>query len=142
MANLDLFKYYNPFFFNSDLKDSDYVDLYFSVANNTSAIEGNSSLVSLINSHKVHLEVPLKIWHAVDDASVPIAISRFYVKMVKNGGGICLLREFPSGCGGHYAVGNTDHETGIPMTDYTTPFGETLNVPVAYAELVDWFNRW
>lgn len=142
LSNLGLFKGYNAFLFNSDLDYSEYVSVYFDVANQTSALEGNQQLVSLISQHKVHLSSPMKIWHAVDDANVPIAMSRFYAKMVRNGGGICLLRELPAGVGAHYAVGNTDHESGIPMMDYITPFGETINVPVAYAEMVDWFKRW
>ena len=105
-------------------------------------MEADTELNEMIENSKVFFNMPIKIWHAVDDVNVPIQITRWWCRMVKNGGGLCYIREFPSGCGAHYAVGYSGDESKTPMVDYITPYGETINIPVAYAELVDWFKRW
>ena len=143
MAHLDNIKPYNAITFNSTLDYTAFENRFMSVNADTPTLEDDDTLNALIDASKVYLNAPMKIWHAIDDINVPLQLSRWYAKMVMNGGGICFLREFPSGCGAHYAVGNTDHlDVNTPMVDYVTPFGETINVPVAYAEMVEWFRKW
>ena len=142
LNNIDKFKGVNPFWFNGSLDVADFIDKYFDTINYTSNLESNSQLVSIVNGARINYSAPLKIWHAIDDANVPIAMSRFFRKMVLNGGGLCYLREFPADCGGHDAIGVDTYSGDYPKMDYTTPFGETINVAVAWGEVVDWFNRW
>lgn len=101
--------------------------------------EADEELKEVVNKASKIQAFPYKIWHAVDDDAVPIASIRFYKKMVENGGGLCVLREFPANCGKHHAV---DYDVNAPRVDYLCKNGETINVPVAYAELLDWFNQW
>lgn len=54
------------------------------------------------------------------------------------GGGVCVLREFPSGCGAHSAV----DETGCPMMSATPLYGSEMTVPVGIVEAVEWFMEW
>lgn len=141
LQNIKRFSGVNPFWMNGDLPVASFIDKYFDTINYTAQLESNADLVSIVDSARVSLSIPLKIWHAIDDVNVPIAMSRFFQKMVQNGGGMCYLREFPADCGGHHAVG-VDTDSGYPVMNYTTPFGETIEVAVAWGELVDWFERW
>jgi hypothetical protein len=102
-------------------------------------LEDSDELTSLVSKAAKVQPFPYKIWHAVDDDAVPIGEVRMYKMMVDNGGGLCYLREFPSGCGGHHAV---DDDAKAPTTMYKCSDGDEMNIPVAYAELVDWFNQW
>lgn len=142
MGHLENIKPYNALTFHSTLDYSAFEDRFMDIRARTQELEADTTLNNLFNSAKVNLNTPLKIWHAIDDVNVPIQLSRWYAKMVQNGGGICFLREFPSGCGAHYAVGYTGDTSLTPMTNYETPYGETVNVPVAYAEMVEWFRKW
>lgn len=101
--------------------------------------ESNTNLVNAVNAASKISVPPIKIWHAVDDTAVPIASSRFFQKMIVNAGGLCFLREFPSGVGGHHAV---DNAPNAPKTSYTTPLNGVKTIPVAYAEVVEWFKQW
>ena len=143
LANFDKIKPYNAITFNSTIDTEAFEERFMSVDADTPTLEADSTLSNLVNNARIFLNTPVKIWQAVDDVNVPIQPSRWFAKMVMNGGGICFLREFPSGCGAHYAVGNTEHpDEPTPMVDYVTPYGETVNVPVAYAEMVEWFRKW
>ena len=142
LDNIDTIKSYNAFSYHSNLDYRAFLEEFMSIPANTSSIASNQTLQNLTKDAFVILDAPLKLWHAVDDANVAIQMVRWYVRMVRNGGGTCFLREFPAGCGRHYAVGYTGDESNTPMVDYDTPFGETINIPVAYAEMVDWFKRW
>lgn len=104
----------------------------------TAAMEADTQLVNIVNNAAKTQIAPIKIWHAVDDANVPIATSRFYKKMVDNGGGVCVLREFPSGCGQHSAP----DEDGCPTMSATPLYGSTMTVPVGIVEAVEWFMEW
>ena len=142
LANKDKFTGRNPFNFNSDLDYWTFFDRYADVNNYTTQLINDTTLNEIIDGARTYFNTPIKIWHAVDDSNVPIQMSRWWRELVMNGGGLCYLREFPAGCGAHYAVGYTGDESLTPMVDYLTPFNETANIPVAYAEMVDWFNRY
>ena len=103
-------------------------------------MEANATLVAFVAASTRLISCPVKIWHAIDDDAVPIATSNWFRQMVRNGGGECYVREFPADCGKHHAV---DNAASAPTTNYITPLGDAVNgIAVAYAELVDWFNRW
>lgn len=142
LANKEKFTGRTPFNFNGDLDYWAFFDRYADVPNYTSNLINDTVLNGLVDGAKMFFNMPIKIWHAIDDTNVPIQMSRWWRKMVMNGGGLCYMREFPSGCGAHYAVGYTGDESLTPMVNYLTPFNETVNIPVAYAEMVDWFKRW
>lgn len=94
---------------------------------------------TLVNEEKKTLSVPMKIWQALDDTDVPIVYSEMFKKMVDNANGICYLRKFPAGCGAHHAL---DTASGAPRITITPKYGTEVTVPLAYAELVEWFERW
>lgn len=140
VSNIDKIIPWNPIFHNTIGFD---FEAYIRQVKATGmmSLETNQTLMSIVNAATKNVTVPMKIWHAVDDENVPIATSRFFAGMVRRGGGICILREFPANSGKHAinAMDNAD----TPKITYTTKYGESFeNTPVANAELCDWLNRW
>ena len=86
---------------------------------------------------KIICTVPVKIWHAIDDDNVPYAMSKYYVQMIHRAGGYAKLRTIPANNGQHGCF-----SVNGPQTNYVTSLGEEIAVPVCFAELVDWFNKW
>lgn len=142
LAHLDEFAGFNPFWYGSDIDRAAFIARFFDIKNETSVLEADTTLQGIVDAAMVYRKAPIKFWHAVDDVNVTIQITRWYCEMVRRGGGIAILREISADHGKHYAPGHTDHTTGVPMTNYVTRYGDTFNVPVAYAEMVDWFNQW
>lgn len=140
LDNVDKFVGYNPLWLNTvGLEHKNTASEIINTSLTTEALEGNELLVNSINEAHKTTFCPLKIWHAIDDVNVPIATSRFYQNMVKKAGGICYIREFPANCGQHHAV---DNAVNAPKVKYKTKYYTEIEIPVAYAELVDWFNGW
>ena len=130
----------DPFFASVIGMDKmEFVTQMLNTGNADANLEANETLAALVDASARIVLSPVKIWHAIDDENVPIATSKWFQKMVRNGGGECYLREFPANCGQHHAV---DNAASAPTTSYVTPFGETITIATAYAELADWFNRW
>lgn len=59
---------------------------------------------ALYNSVSLHRDVPLKIFHATDDATAPYRYAQYYYEMLKRGGSQVEFRTFQSG--GHAPMGN------------------------------------
>ena len=114
---------------------------------------------TIMNAAKRWIPCPTKIWIASDDDKVFHDNSKMFVEMAQRAGCPCYLRSLPSSTGKHHAVdgvqsGNNNTPTEISSTirtDYTTRYqGGTYRdtypnqgkFPIAYAEMIDWFNRW
>lgn len=141
LSHLDEFAGFNPFWYGSDIDRSAFISRFFDVKNETSVLAADTTLQGIVDAARVYRKAPIKFWYAVDDPQVPIQLARWYCAMVKRGGGISILREISANNGGHHAPGYTGDNL-VPMTNYVTRYGDTINVPVAYAEMVDWFNQW
>ena len=140
LSNISRFIGWNPMWYNSiNLNIPALLSEMLATDNTTSGIEGNAKITELTDAAQIILKKPYKIWQAVDDANVPIATSRLYHKMCRNANSPCYLRELPSGCGQHKAV---DRAENAPRVDYQTKYGGIINMPIAYAEMLDWFERW
>ena len=85
-------------------------------------------------------DTPIKIWVAEDDEAVSYNQCQYLVSTLKNGGCYAELRTMPDGTGGHHSV---DYDTNAPKVDsITTRLGIThTNVPTAYVELIEFFER-
>lgn len=137
LTNIANAKGWEPFFTGTDIDLHDTVEAMFSQTYLNYA--NNTAFHAIVDEASRSLNCPHKIWHAVDDDTVDIDVNRAFVGMAKRGGCIALLREMPANTGKHHSV---DNATNAPKTNYTTRYGGVVNIPVAYAELVDWFNRW
>lgn len=101
--------------------------------------QNTPSIVTAISNGRKLPCPPMKIWIAEDDEAIPFFTCRWYADLVQRSGGICHLRTMPSNTGGHHCVDNAEN---APKTNYQTRFGGVVNVPIAYAEAVDWFRQW
>lgn len=84
--------------------------------------------------------VPMKIFVAPDDGAVDYGTCVAFLQSIKNCGGIAEIRTMPVGTGGHYSV---DSDPNAPkIASLKTRLGiECTDIPVAYAEMVQFFRR-
>ena len=134
-ANANVFSRIDPFIMQTDIDANQIATAFFAHG----YLEANQEVEQIISNSKKWQTCPMKIFHALDDQSVPYQISRWYIDMCKKINSSCFLRTIPSGLGGHHAV---DTSSLAPKVNFTTKFGETVEIVVTYAELVEWFNRW
>ena len=136
---------FDPIAINSDLDYDTYLNLVANTPNTTylqiprPVYTETEGLPELLARARKYGHAPFKIWIAEDDTAVPIYLVKWYSQMVRRGGGVCDLRVLPSGLGGHHAV---DNSPKAPHVSYQTKYSGVVDIPVAYAELVDWFDRW
>ena len=94
--------------------------------------------------------VPIKIFIANDDNIVNPTGCKYFINSIKATGGDAEIRIFPSGCGKHHAVDTgIVIENGVPVqynqpkVNITTKLGYNCSdVPLAYAELVQYFRKY
>ena len=103
-------------------------------------INGTTTTVgAVLNSAKRWIKIPTTIWVAADDTAVSYYNCKYFVEMAQRVGSPCHLRSMTQETGAHHSV---DTHSNAPKVDYKTKYAGVVNVPIAYAELVDWFNRW
>ena len=99
---------------------------------------------SIYDSVKRLCKVPVKIFIAPDDGAVSYSASRYFIKSIKAGGCVAELRTMPRNTGGHHAVDYGDDANNKPSIKVTvnTAIGyQCENVPLAWAEMVQFFRR-
>ena len=141
----------DPFFINSDIDAGAFLEILRTTHIDDDptkdilwSVDGRhhldiSVLNNIINAAHKYLYTPTKIWIAKDDTEVPYHVAEMFQRMVQNTNGPCYLRTMPNGTGGHHSV---DTSSSALKTYYQPIYGDMVEVPVAYAEVVDWFNRW
>lgn len=141
----------DPFFINSDIDAGAFLEILRTTHIDDDptkdilwSVDGRhhldiSVLNNIINAAHKYLYTPTKIWIAKDDTEVPYHVAEMFQRMVQNTNGPCYLRTMPNGTGGHHSVDTSDSAL---KTYYQPIYGDMVEVPVAYAEVVDWFNRW
>lgn len=93
----------------------------------------------LTNAAKRFISCPTLIFSDPADTSVSHNTILKYTQMAQRCGSPVFLRTLPAVSGRHHS---TDTATEAIKTTYKTKYGGDVEIPVAYAELVDWFNRW
>lgn len=137
VANVPYYKQWEPFTIMSDIDLSGLMTECAKVEWNQ--YDATPAITSLLSGKKKDCPAPIKIWQAQDDEVIDWGETNLFVSLVNGNNGLCELRQMPSGTGKHHSV---DTDANAPKCDYETPYNGTVNIPVAYAELVDWFNRW
>lgn len=149
----DIHKWRNidPLFMGADLSDDEVYTLTQQVYSDDNAKFGISSssrtkrdfskaslCVEKLDTAKIHISVPTKIWISSDDTQVPYGTAELFVEMAQRAGSPVYMRRMPNNTGSHHSV---DTDSKAPKVTYQTKYGGSVSIPVAYAELVDWFNR-
>lgn len=101
-------------------------------------------LIGLPNKIKTMTRIcdtPTKIIVAIDDTAVSHDLCKAYIQSIKNGGGVGEMRSLPINTGKHHAVDNDPN--ALKVESIITKCGIThTNVPLAYAEMVQFFRRY
>lgn len=142
LDNIKKWKQIDAFFTNTDLTDEQIrtiVNNCYNAGGQHRNITDIADNTAILDNAKRWIYCPLKIWIAKDDYVVYHGNSKMYVDMAQRAGCQCYLRSMPSGTGAHHAV---DRDENAIKVNYTTKYAGTVEIPVAFAELVDWFNRW
>ncbi|MBR4755409.1 MAG: alpha/beta hydrolase, partial [Bacteroidales bacterium] len=149
LANYTNLLGYDSFFTGTDMDYESVLSLMYSIEPSATgstisqklanAYAANDQLMAAFDSAKKFLPVPLKMWIAQDDETVPYMWAQKLVGMVQRANGHCALRTMPNGTGGHHS---TDTSPNAITVSILCPNGETVTVPAAYAEAVDWFKQW
>lgn len=166
--NIHKFRQVDPFFYGCDLSDEQVANVVVSAFNDSGAVfpvksttntnptkreyYKSQSAMSILNYSRIHVNVPTKIWIASNDTSVSYISAKLFVELAQRTGSPVYLRRMPSfiqnssysgtrtSAGGHTSV---DTNANAPKVLYKPKYSDTaVNIPIAYAELVDWFNRY
>lgn len=163
LDNFPKFRMIDPFFAGVDLTDDEAKTvIQYGFENPTRAyrnstsyrfdftkISASTEAGRLLNSAKLYSFTPTKIWVAADDGSVSYNLAKFYVDMAKKTGSPVYLRQMPSGTGGHGSVDGIGASSAVTTTyqpkysdgkEYISGKGKNV-IYMAYAEMIDWFNR-
>lgn len=85
-------------------------------------------------------QVPIKLWVAPDDTNISYPACVSYISQLQNNGCEAFIRLMPEGTGAHNAVDTAAN--ALRVASVTTATGVVHeNVPLAYVELVEWFNK-
>lgn len=91
----------------------------------------------LYNSMHLKVKSPIKLFAALDDATVSPANMRLYYQMLLNAAQVCELRWFPTG-GHHFEM-----EAQNKVDSWTTTYGTTVSdVPIPYIEALQYWRRY
>lgn len=146
--NIHEWRQVDPLFLGADISDAELATLTQQLYSDSSATFGasatkrdfskSSTCMATLNERRLVVTVPTKIWIAADDDRVPYGTAKLYVDMAQRTGSPVYLRRMPSGTGKHYSV---DADANAVKVTYQTKYAGSVSVPMAYAEMVDWFNR-
>ena len=108
MSNIDKIIGYNPIMKNT------YNWKTLNIYNYPNDTEGHREAESNIYNQLIkYHNAPLKIFHNVDDPTVSIRYSEFFVNAIQQCGGLAYLRKFPSGGHNAWYNGATTNVTGV-----------------------------
>lgn len=141
IANIDIYKQLDAFTIMSDIDYESYMNaiLQYDPFNDA---EPPQALKDVIAAAHKNMRVPLKLWCATKDPSVPYAWHKLYADWVKKCNGICELRSY-TGDDGNHATFCGGVYGGGKVTNASTPYGGTMSdVNIGFVEAVEWFKKW
>ena len=105
------------------------------------ASTGDSVIDGYIDNATRSLPCPTCIWIAYDDAAVFYGNADIFVQQANRDPNTkCFIRPIPRGYGGHRAV-DSGTDTIDPLNTTVELNGETITIPIAFAEMVNWFKN-
>lgn len=134
-ANINNIKGWDAFTMGTDIDLPTLADAWYKYGRLDSSMP---DLQAIVDATAKNQPVPMKMWASEDDDATPYLYIQMYKQMVDRGNGICILRTMPNNTGKHMSV---DGSSAV-RCDYQTKYGGVVNTTVAFAEMIDWFNRW
>jgi hypothetical protein len=113
------------------------IDAYMRMEESKSRTDNTSETVKaeealFKNAYKIR-EVPIKIWHATNDATVPYRYSKYFINMCRRAGCLAELRTVPAGSHIFW--------DSMSSVSINSKYGGTVSTRVAFVELMNWFRR-
>lgn len=141
--NIARWRQIDAFFQGVDLTDEQVAQIVSACYDaDTNQIKNVATATQIVNSAKRFISCPTLIFSDPADTSVAHDTMLKYTQMAQRTGSPVYLRTMPAQSGHHHSTDTgTDTESPIKTT-YKTKYGGEVEITVAYAELVDWFNRW
>lgn len=142
IANKETYLQIDQFTLMSDMDYSDYLNaiLLYDPFNDA---EPPQALTNLINNSHKNMRVPVKLWCATKDPSVPYSWHKLYADWVSRCNGICELRSYTGDDGSHSTFCGGTSGGGKVANNLPTPYGGTMSgVNIGVVEAVEWFKRW
>ena len=137
--NFDKMVRYSPLWRGIDnLPDK---ETLFSVGHlNAKTVKEDADEAALYNTLRFKVKAPTKIFTCYEDTTVPYARNAVYMyNMMKNAGQVCELRLFSSDAAKPHHFEQQDSRAYI---DVTTIYGEVINAPLVYAEMMQFWRRY
>lgn len=140
IANISRWRQIDAFFQGTDLTDAQVADIINGCYDKGAASPKKIDYgMDVINAAKRWVNCPTMIWSDPKDDAVAHDTILKYTQMAQRTGSPVYLRTMPYNSGQHHS---TDTASNAIKTTYKPKYSDAVEVPVAYAELVDWFNRW
>lgn len=138
--NITRWRQIDAFFQGTDLTDEQVAQIVSACYDADTIHMGNVATANqLTNEAKRFISCPTLIFSDPADTNVSHNTMLKYTQMAQRCGSPVFLRTLPAVSGRHHS---TDTAAEAIKTTYKTKYGGEVEITVAYAELVDWFNRW
>ena len=142
IANNDIYRNLDQFTAMSDVDYDDFMDAIqaYDPFNDANPPQALTDLLAASHKNKI---VPVKLWCATEDKSVPFSLHEIFVDWVNQNNGIAELRSYTGDDGTHHTFCGGESGGGKVANNLPTPYGGTMNgVNIGFVEAVEWFKRW
>lgn len=136
--NFDQMIKYSPFWRGiENLPDK---DVLFGVGHISASTKYDEAEDALYSTLRFKSKAPVKIFTAYEDNVVPYRRNaELMYKMLKNAGQVCELRLFHTDASSPH---NFEVQDSRHLTEVTTTYGETVQAPLVYVEMLQFWRRY
>ena len=115
-------------------------DVLFSVSHISPGVKYDEAEAALYSTLRYKAKAPVKIFCSYEDTVVPYRRnSELMYQMMKNAGQVCELRMFHTDAASAH---NFEVQDSRYLTEVTTVYGETMQAPVVYIEMLQFWRRY
>ena len=115
-------------------------DVLFSVSHISPSVKYDETEAALYSTLRYKAKAPVKIFSSYEDNVVPYRRnSELMYQMMKNAGQVCELRLFHTDASSPH---NFEVQDSRHLTEVTTVYGETMQAPLVYVEMLQFWRRY
>ena len=115
-------------------------DVLFGVGHISASTKYDEAEDALYSTLRFKSKAPVKIFTAYEDNVVPYRRNaELMYKMLKNAGQVCELRLFHTDASSPH---NFEVQDSRHLTEVTTIYGETVQAPLVYVEMLQFWRRY
>ena len=136
--NFDKMVKYSPFW--RGIENMPDKDVLFSVGHVSASTKHDEAETALFSTLRFKVKAPVKIFGCHEDATVPPKRNaELMYQMMKNAGQVCELRMFHTDASSPHQF---EREDSRHLTEVTTVYGETMQAPLVYVEMLKFWRRY